>query len=134
MRLVVEGPPGGTPLPIFFPSFTAPAGTIPYKLYEIVEGAVLETRGAPHGRVEARLWLRTNTGRRFAYRAAALAGEDGLARLRVAYATDGSAPTRAEGPFEVRVADAVYTAEVSERDVSAGARIRVGPADRPPAP
>ncbi len=125
-RLIVEGPPGGTPLPTAFPSGRVPHDTIPYKLYEIVAGAVLEARGAPHSIVDAEVSVLTPSGRRFPYRATALTGADGLTRMRVPYATETTSPTRPEGPYRVRFGDVEVRVPVSDADVRRGAVIPVG--------
>jgi hypothetical protein len=121
-RLVTEGPKGGLP---FLP-LAAPSHLPPYKLFELVEGAVLEVRAAPGSVVRAELALETPLGRRFTFRAAARADAGGLARLRVPYATEPSAPTRAAGPWRVRSDGRERQAEVSERDVALGRVVRVG--------
>jgi asparagine N-glycosylation enzyme membrane subunit Stt3 len=125
MRLIVEGPIGGMPLPIFFPSRIAPANVIPYKLYEIVAGAVLEARGPPGRVLAADALVRTSSGRRFLYQAATRSDADGVARLRVPYASETSAPTRPEGPYRVLFGKAETRARVSDADVRDGAVIRV---------
>jgi asparagine N-glycosylation enzyme membrane subunit Stt3 len=120
-RLVTEGPAGGRP---FFP-VEEPRSVPPYKLFEVVEGAVLEVRAAPRAVVRAELDVETPIGRRFRYRAVARADAGGLARLRVPYATEAGPPTRANGPWRVRVADTELAVEVSERDVLEGGVVRV---------
>jgi asparagine N-glycosylation enzyme membrane subunit Stt3 len=121
-RLVTEGPEHGLPfLPV-----AAPQELAPYKLFEVVAGAVLEVSAAPESEVEAELGLVTSAGRRFRFHAAALADGAGIARLRVPYATDAVAPTRAEGRWRVRTGDAEIEVEVSERDVVDGRVQSVG--------
>jgi hypothetical protein len=57
-----------------------------YKLFEAVDGAELEVHAAPASHVEARFEFTTPANRRVVYIAAATAGYDGVARLRVPYA------------------------------------------------
>jgi len=125
LRLVIEQPPGGTHLPTFFPSRKVKADTIPFKLFEIVKGAVLEVHSAPGARVDAEVWLTTPTERRFPYRATAIADTNGVARLRVAYATQTEGPTRSEGPYRIRTRDVELRAPVSDADVREGTVLRV---------
>jgi hypothetical protein len=125
-RLVAEGPPGGRP---FFP-VGAPHSAPPYKLFEVVEGAVLEIPAAPDALVRAELPLETPIGRRFLYRATARADRDGLARLRVPYATEPQGPTRATGRWRVRIGGAETQLDVAERDVIEGGVVRLA-ADAP---
>jgi len=132
-RLVTEGPTGGRPLGDLF-DFPRPADVVPYKLFEIVPGALLEVRGAPGAPVLAAVEVRTPTGRRFEYEAQASVADDGVARLRVPYATAPSTPARALGPWRVRVDGAEHAVDVSEADVLEGRTVPVpahGP--RPPA-
>ncbi|MEZ4215046.1 MAG: hypothetical protein R3E88_01080 [Myxococcota bacterium] len=137
-RLVAEGPKGGVGLQDMFGGRAAP-DAVPYKLFEVVEGAVLEVAAPPSSRVEVAVDVATPTGRRFAWRSATAAGADGVARLRVPYAT-GSPPAdapspgaaaRAEGPVRVRV-DGVDAGgvDVPERAVLGGERIPLAPAAR----
>jgi hypothetical protein len=98
----------------------------PYKLFEVVEGAVLEYRGDAGVEVAAELKIGTPTGRRFVYRASTTADRDGLARLRVPYATDTSAPTRPAGPYTLRVGGTGQRIRVSDAQVRQGAIIPIG--------
>jgi dolichyl-diphosphooligosaccharide--protein glycosyltransferase len=123
-RLVVEGPAGGTPMHTSFPR-GAPRGVLPYKLFEIVEGVLLEAQARPGTRLSATLEVETNTGRRFTFRARSLADETGVARLRLPYATERSLPTRATGPYRVRLGVRRYAVEATDQDVERGLRIRL---------
>jgi dolichyl-diphosphooligosaccharide--protein glycosyltransferase len=131
-RLVTEGPAGGRPLGDLF-GFPRPADVVPYKLFEIVPGALLEVRGAPGANVEAAVEVRTPAGRRFEYAARATVADDGVARLRVPYATASSTPARALGPWRVRVEGTELAVHVSEADVLQGRTLSV-PARGPRAP
>ena len=128
-RLVTEGPLGGLSFRIAFERLDG-AG-IPYKLFEVVSGAVLRVEVAPGERVAARLSVATPAGRRFAFRATARAGEDGIARLRVPYWTGGDEPTRAVGPYRLAAGKRRWLAEVAEADVRGGRVIRATPQSRP---
>ena len=84
-RLVTEGPRGGVPLSAVFDDEAW--SEIPYKLFEIVPGAIIRIPASPGERVEATLGVATQAGRRLIFRARAEAGPDGFAQLRVPYAS-----------------------------------------------
>lgn len=123
-RLVTEGPAGGRPLTELF-GLQGATGAVPYKLYEIVPGALLELRAEPGAPVVAGVTIRTPVGRLFRYEARALTGADGVARLRVPYATDSRLPARPTGDFVVRAGNSERRVPVSEEDVRAGHTIQV---------
>jgi hypothetical protein len=131
-RLVTEGPTGGRPLGDLF-GFPRPADVVPYKLFEIVPGALLEVQGRPGTPVLASLEIGTPSGRRFAYTAQASVAADGLARLRVPYATARTTPAHALGLWRVEVGGEVRRVDVSEADVLEGRRVSV-PAHGPRLP
>jgi hypothetical protein len=60
------------------------------------------------------------------YTARGAAGADGVARLRVPYATETQAPARPIGPWLVRVGDAEREVAVSESAVREGSAVAVG--------
>jgi hypothetical protein len=123
-RLVTEGPPRGFPLGAL--GGAVPGNVVaPYKLFEIVEGAVLEIRAAPGSEVEVSLEVATPARRRFRYRAVARAGEAGVARIRVPYATETAAPARPTGPYRVRAESAGAEVHVSEEQVLRGAVLAI---------
>jgi dolichyl-diphosphooligosaccharide--protein glycosyltransferase len=124
-RLITEGPARGVPLGRLTGAVRRPVFA-PYKLFEVVEGAVLEYRGDAGVEVAAELKIGTPTGRRFVYRASTTADRDGLARLRVPYATDTSAPTRPAGPYTLRVGGTGQRIRVSDAQVRQGAIIPIG--------
>jgi hypothetical protein len=123
-RLVTEGPRGGRPLSDIYHGAAAP-GVAPYKLFERVTGAVLEIHAAPGTPVEAKLILHTPFGRKLEYPANAIAGDDGVARLRVPYASQGATPVASSGPWLVRVGDTTRPVAVSEEAVLHGDTIVV---------
>lgn len=125
-RLVTEGPPGGQPLRTSFPFGLPQRPVIPYKLFEVVTGAVLELPAAPGAEVQAELALESPIGRRFEFRASGRADADGRVRLRVPYATEKGEGTRALGPYRVRVGDRNLRARVTDGDVRQGSVVRVG--------
>jgi hypothetical protein len=129
LRLVVEGPANGMVFADYFPSGRMPEETIPYKLFEVVPGAVLEARGGPGTELRAELEVASNLGRRFVVSASTHADAAGVARLRVPYATGlmSSLPTKATGPYRVRFGAGAAEAHVSEADVTGGRVVRVGP-------
>lgn len=126
-RLVAEGPRGGRPLTDLFQGVAAP-GLAPFKLFEKVAGAVLEVHAAPGSEVEATLALYSPFGRRFEYAARANAGDDGVVRLRVPYASDGKTPVGARGPWRVRADGVVHPVPVSDDAVLRGETVVVGAA------
>ena len=126
-RLVTEGPLGGLSFRIAFER--GHGSGIPYKLFEVVPGAVLRVEAAPGELVAARLSIATPTGRRFRFGATALAGEDGIARLRVPYWTGGDETTRAVGPYRVAAGERRWVAEVSEDEVRSGRVIALASQD-----
>ncbi len=123
-RLVTEGPRGGVPLGDLF-GFPRPRSVVPYKLFEIVTGAVLEARADPETPVSAILNLITPMGRRIQYRAAGRVGADGVARLTLPYPTEGVMPVHSIGPYHVRIGDAEQKVWISEAQVQAGSIIAV---------
>jgi dolichyl-diphosphooligosaccharide--protein glycosyltransferase len=122
-RLLAEGPAGGRSLVTAFG--LTPETAIPFKLYEIVDGAVLEARAAPGSRVRAQLAIQTPL-RRFGWEAVAVAGPDGVARLRVPYATEGDGPVHAAGLYRVHVGDRTVKIGVTDEQVRSGAVVPVG--------
>lgn len=128
-RLVTESPRPGVPLGALrgvAPGFV----DVPYKLFEIVEGAVIEVAGRPGEPVLAEIDVETPTGRRFTCRNYAMVGEGGRARIRVPYATRpptapapprGDPPrARAVGRYRVTLGERRLEVDVSEVDVQDG--------------
>lgn len=127
-RLVTEGPSGGRAIGERF-GRPVRENEAPYKLFQIVPGAILETRTAPGTKMAAEVTVVTPDGRRFPWRVETLAGADGFARLRVPYATRTDAPARPEGPWRVTIGDAVHRVDVPDEAVLTGATVSVaGPA------
>jgi asparagine N-glycosylation enzyme membrane subunit Stt3 len=128
LRLIAEGPANGLPFAEYFPSGQMPEETIPYKLFEVVRGAVLEARGVPGTELRAEIEVVSNLQRRFPVSASTRADAAGVARLRVPYATTliSNLPTKAAGPYRVRFGAGESEAHVSEADVSEGRVVRVG--------
>jgi dolichyl-diphosphooligosaccharide--protein glycosyltransferase len=123
-RLVTEGPRGGRPLSDMFSAAALP-GVEPYKLFERVAGAVLEVHAAPGAGVEAVAVIRTPLGRQFRFPVHRKADAEGVARIRVPYATDGAAPTGAIGPWRVTADGAAHLVDVSEAAVREGQVVTV---------
>lgn len=102
-RLVTEAPARGVPLGALggvAPDFV----DAPYKLFEVVPGAVLNVRGSPPGRpVSVELQVATATGRTFLYRTSARAAANGVARVRVPYAAPDYVVRTQTGRHEVGV-------------------------------
>jgi hypothetical protein len=131
LRLVAEADPGGVPLMGLFRRKGRPRfdrTLVPYKLFEIVDGAVVEARAEPGTEVSLTLALESASGRRLDYEAKAVASSSGIARLRVPYATDESRDgirVVAPGRYRVRVADCTIAVPVSDAQVRAGAVVVV---------
>jgi hypothetical protein len=123
-RLVTEGPPGGTLL------LGGRLRLAPFKLFELVAGAVLEAQGQPGAVLVAEVEIATPLGRRFRYRAASAAGADGTARVRVPYATDAGTPARATGPYRITFGGASRRVRVPDAAVRAGSTRVVAAAAR----
>jgi len=124
-RLVTESPRRGVPLGALRGA-TEPFVDTPYKLFEIVPGAELVVSGGDPGRpVFVSVEIESGSGRRFVYRSRGQIGDDGLARVRVPYATDASTPARPVGPYRVRTDAGVHAVEVRESQVAAGESVRV---------
>ena len=98
---------------------------IPYKLFELVPGAVLTARAAPGTEMRVRLPLVTPLGRRFRYLASARADDAGRIELRVPYPTDPSAPVRSQGPYRIQLGAVRLRLEVSEAETRDGSTVRV---------
>jgi dolichyl-diphosphooligosaccharide--protein glycosyltransferase len=126
-RLVTEGPRGGRPLTDLYGGVAMP-GVAPYKLFERVAGAQLEIEAEPGALVEAFVDVATPLGRTFRYVARGGAGDDGVAHLRVPYASDATTPVR-PGLWRVLAGDATYDVSVPEHAVLRGESVRVGPAE-----
>lgn len=120
-RLITEAPAAGRSIGEIFRR--QPPGSVPYRLFEIVKGARLEVRGAPGSDVVATVSLLTPTGRKRQYRNAARVDDDGWARLVLPYSTEATQPTRARGPYRVRVAGVDHALRVSEAQVVEGEQV-----------
>jgi len=123
-RLVVDDPAVGVPLGSLS-GITRRSVRSPFKLFEVVEGAILEVAATPGSGVSAAVEIETSTRRRFAYRAQSIADERGVARLRVPYSTSITAPTRSTGPYTVNADGRFIRVEVDEGQVQSGATLEV---------
>jgi dolichyl-diphosphooligosaccharide--protein glycosyltransferase len=126
-RLVTEGPAGGRTIGEQFGRGIRSDG-VPYKLFEIVPGAELEAHAPPGTSVTAEVLVRTPTGRLFTWRSAGVAGDAGVARLRVPYATNSQAPVRPVQAYRVTVGDTAHAVVVPEDAVTTGGTVAVGEA------
>ncbi|MCP5059299.1 MAG: hypothetical protein GY937_21560 [bacterium] len=102
---------------------------IPYKLFERVEGAVLEARGEPRELLVAEVKITSPLGREIRYRNVSRANSDGVARVRVSYSTDDATPARATGPYTIGFAGARWQVPVSDAAVREGRVLRISPPD-----
>jgi asparagine N-glycosylation enzyme membrane subunit Stt3 len=102
-----------------------------FKLFELVEGAVLEARGQPGQLLVAEVKIATPSGRSIRFRATSRADSRGIARVRVPYSTDASAPARATGLYTVRFAGVSGRIRVPDAAVREGRVLSVSPAREP---
>jgi hypothetical protein len=102
----------------------APAGWV----WERMEGARLEASGAPGERLEVAVTVRYPAGRHeIVWTGSAPVGEDGVARVRVPYATDApNGDGRAAGPAHWRIGGREGEVVVPEAAVSGGKTVRTG--------
>lgn len=130
-RLATEGPADGVPLSQLFGVFAPPpqrraaAGPSPYKLFEVVKGALVEVPARAGSSVLAEVTVRTPVGRRFTYRAEAQADSSGLARLRLPYATHTTLPARPVALWRVSADGRTQALRLSDAEVREGALVRV---------
>ena len=132
-RLLAEAPAAGRPISDLFarPS----RNSIPYKLFEIVPGAVLEIQAERGQQVRVSLAIATTQGRHFHYRALAVTDDTGWASLTLPYATSRGSAARAAtsmrpgawatGPYEVSVGERKERVQISESAVRQAELIRV---------
>jgi asparagine N-glycosylation enzyme membrane subunit Stt3 len=128
IRLITEGPVNGSPFRMLGPRgrrLEIPA----YKLFEVVEGAVLVGQAAANATVTAELTLATPLGRT-RYRVTQRADAVGRFRLRVPYPSDapgaGSPHVHALGKWRVSHDGDRFEVAVSELDVAEGREVRLG--------
>lgn len=123
-RLVTEGPAGGRPIGDLLGTATGRDRAC-YKLFEVVPGASVEVPAAAGTRVEGLVQVRSPIGRRFLVRAEAQAAADGLARLRLPYATRTEVPARPQGPWRVRAGAREWLLDLTDAEVEGGAVVQV---------
>ncbi|MFT5697093.1 MAG: hypothetical protein ACI9QQ_003077, partial [Myxococcota bacterium] len=87
----------------------------PYKLFEVVEGAILDVGGEPESRATAEVLVRTKAGRGFTWRTTARVAGNGRALLHVPYAS----------AYRVTANHSQRLVAVSEEAVLRGSTIRV---------
>ena len=127
-RLLAESTPGSKGFEILYDKQTENAQEptdIAYKLFEIVQGAVIEVEASSGARVTATLTLEGPSGRRIVYVARETAGPDGIARIRVPYSTGSSTPVHSTGPYRITSGFELAQVDVDESDVRDGVKIPV---------
>ncbi len=97
---------------------------IPFKLFEVVPGAQLVVEAEAGSEVYAKIQLVYPQEGRVFYTTVGTAGADGIARLRVPYATRQSGAISTRGPWWVRTADRRIAYWVDEADVREGREVR----------
>jgi len=130
-RLVGEAPGGAPALGRLFD----PRGSSldpPYKLFEIVSGAVLEFDCASGEQASATVKVMSPARRTFEWHTTARAGVQGRVHLRVPWSTERPAAgaqtvTVTLGPVRVACADEGWSVEVSERAVLEGLVVDADP-------
>jgi len=127
IRLVAEGPPRGRPTRTWGPP--GERVVVPtFKLFEVVEGAVLVAETEPNALATARLPLASPLGRT-PFRVDAQADASGWLQLRVPYPSespDAQQPmVHALGKWRVEVGGNRYAVTVTEADVREGHEIRL---------
>jgi asparagine N-glycosylation enzyme membrane subunit Stt3 len=130
-RLISEARIGGRSIgAIFSPEQRS---SIPYKLFEIVEGALLEVVAAPGEEgevVTVTVEILTTQYREFTYKAVALVGNDGKAHFRLPYSNSQVAPSSPTGPYRVRIRDRVYEISIPDLAVLKGLRVKLNESHR----
>ena len=117
-RLVYEAPPGSR-------EFIG-ANPIPLKIFEFVAGARVCGKGIPNESVSAHAFLKTNTGRRFEYKALDQCAPDGTFSILIPYPTrNPSYPVQTEGDFDVACGPLSGRAAIAEAAVQRGATVQV---------
>ncbi len=129
-RLVTEGPAGGMAQADSARSRRRGDGSrvAPYKLFEVVPGAVLAVRAPPGAVVEASLTLETPVRSTFVYGTRGRADDHGIARLRVPYSTEprvGPAAVGARGRYRISESGREHHVDVTDAQVREGAVIDV---------
>jgi hypothetical protein len=129
-RLVTESTQRGVPLGALrgvAPDYVE----VPYKLFEIVGGAVLSVSGKPGEPVVVEIDVGTPSGRLFTFVSRGAVGPDGRARVRVPYATE-RVPSEVDdrvaqprGPYRVRSGEAIWEARVAAWQIDEGAELFV---------
>ena len=97
---------------------------IPFKLFEVVPGAQLVVEAEAGSEVSAKIQLFYPQEGRVSYRTVGTAGADGIARLRVPYATGQRGAVVTRGPWWVKTADRRTAYWVEEADVREGREVR----------
>jgi dolichyl-diphosphooligosaccharide--protein glycosyltransferase len=120
-RLVTEAPTSGQSLSQMFGP--GRSGVVPYKLFEIVPGAILEIAAPPGVVATARIVLQSPESRVFSYETSATASPNGVARLVLPYSTEPATPVRPRGAWQVSVGDDRFEQRVSEPAVREGRRL-----------
>jgi len=125
LRLITEGPPNGRPFRVRDPRgnrVEVPA----YKLFEVVEGAVIAGESEPNALATAELTLTTPLGRT-SHRIIGRADASGRLQLRVPYPSETpdaqQQSVRARGQWRVDLGGKQYEVSVTEIDVREGREI-----------
>lgn len=97
------------------------------KLYEVVSGARLMITAAPGSTVKVSQTVETNRSRRFAYRNAKSADQNGIAEFVISYPPRQDGSVGAVGPVSVEANGRHSAVTVTAADIDARRRIRVSP-------
>jgi asparagine N-glycosylation enzyme membrane subunit Stt3 len=96
-----------------------------YKLFEIVQGAVIEVIAEPNSRVTAAVTIESPSGRHFNYSANATTNDSGIARMRVPYSTGSTSPVHATGPYRISSGFQIARVDVDDAEVRNGSTVPI---------
>lgn len=108
-----------------YPDIPNGGGLAPFKVFELVPGAVIEGKAVPGDTVVARLGYITNRGRRGEYRGTSRTAADGRYAIRVPYATHGvRSVVRVDPEYRLEAGGEQQRLAVEEEAVQAGVKVR----------
>lgn len=127
-RLLTESSPGRIGLGVLYerrPENKTQHNSNAYKLFEVVQGAIIEINAIADSRVTASITIESPSGRRFIYAANGKTNAAGVARLRVPYSTGSGTPVHATGPYRISSGYQFSRVDVDESEIRDGSTIPV---------
>ena len=127
-RLLAESAPGRVGLGVLYepkPGDESANSVNAYKLFEIVQGAVIEVIAEPNSRVTAAVTIESPSGRHFNYSANATTNDSGIARMRVPYSTGSTSPVHATGPYRISSGFQIARVDVDDAEVRNGSTVPI---------